>query len=229
MAAEPTPTSRARDILLLQQRLSDLAGRQVVVMLTDNTSTMISARSAGDALELRLHRMFLDAPEEVIRALGRWLGGKRMRRDTVQEFIDANSHRVAQTEAQSRGTVIRTAGRVHDLQAIRDEINAAYLETRSKAPVTWGRKITRRKVRSVRLGWYDPARNLITISQRLDRSDIPRYMVGYVVFHEMLHEVLGIGERPDGKRDIHGRHFRLMEQTYPDYERALAFERKKWG
>lgn len=231
MSADPVPVfdSTNRDIHALQRELSSVSGRHVLLMLTDNTSTMLTARQQGGVVELRAHRMFLDAPDEVISALGRWLGGKRIKRDLVQEFIDANEHQVAQRARETRAPVIRTSGRHHNLLELRDYLNRTYLNNRSKAPVTWGRKVTRKKVRSVRLGCYDPLRQTITISRRLDRADIPKYMVEYVLFHEMLHEVLGIGERADGRRDIHGKTFKLMEKTYPNYEKARTFERKKWG
>ena len=64
------------------------------------------------------------------------------------------------------------------------------------------------------------------MNRKLDNPGVPRYFVEFVLFHEMLHEVLGIGERADGRRDIHGRVFRLMESTYPDYDRAMRFERE---
>ena len=47
----------------------------------------------------------------------------------------------------------------------------------------------------------------------------------YILFHEMLHEVLGMDLGPDGRRSVHGRLFKLMESTYPDYEKAVAYEK----
>ena len=123
---------------------------------------------------------------------------------------------------------IRTAGRYHDLAALAARVNSLYLQGRSRAPVTWGREIVHTRARAFRLGCFDPVSGIITISRRLDHHDIPAYVVEYVIFHEMLHEVLGIGERPDGRREIHGRMFKLMEQTYPFYLQAREFEKKKW-
>jgi hypothetical protein len=178
---------------------------------------------------VRAHRMFLEAPREVITSLGKWVAGKRLGKDLIQEFINSNEHKIYRPECVTRKTILKAQGRYHDLEELREYLNESFLENRSKAPVTWGRKATRNRTHTIRLGCYDPARNLITMNRRLDRSDIPRYMVEFVLYHEMLHEVLGIGERPDGKRDIHGKTFRMMEHTYPHFSKAKEFERKKWG
>ncbi len=125
---------------------------------------------------------------------------------------------------------VTARGRCHDLAEYARHLNAAYLDGRSKASVRWGpRPRARGPTRTIRLGCYCPGRGRIIMNRRLDRPDIPRYFVEYVLFHEMLHEVLGIGERPDGRRDIHGSLFKLMERTYPGADRALAFERRYFG
>ena len=128
--------------------------------------------------------------------------------------------------ASSHGPAAR--GRHHDLGEYADRLNALYLDGRSRAPVSWSARSPKAGTRSARLAYFDPAAVRIVMSRRLDQASAPRYFVEYVLFHEMLHEVLGIGRRRDGRRDIHGRLFRLMERTYPDYERALAYERRTW-
>jgi len=120
-------------------------------------------------------------------------------------------------------------GCFHDLAVLRDKINRLYLGNRSKAAVTWGGPLRRREARFLRLGWYDHRRSLIVISRRLDAADVPAYVVEYVLFHEMLHEIIGIRTSANGRRKIHTSTFRLLEQTFPDYARALAFERARWG
>ena len=189
---------------------------------------MLSFRSLNGAIQVRAHRMFLEAPEEVVGAVGRMVRGDRRGRPAVQAFIRTRHDRIRPHERQARRVHLRTRGRHHDLAEIRAVLNATLLENRSQAPVTWGREVRRARARSVRLGWYDERRNLIGLSRRLDAADVPRYFVEYVMFHEMLHEVLGIRERPDGRREIHGRTFKFLEQTCPDFERARAFEKRKW-
>lgn len=105
-------------------------------------------------------------------------------------------------------------------------LNELYLGGRSRAQVAWGRRSRGANRRSIRFGCYDPSRNLIIMNRKLDSPEVPDYFVEYILFHEMLHEVLGIGSRPGGRREIHGRLFKLMETTYPDYGRAVAYEKE---
>ena len=41
-------------------------------------------------------------------------------------------------------------------------------------------------------GYYDPHSNTITINRRFDTADTPRVLVEYVMYHEMLHQHLGV-------------------------------------
>lgn len=218
----------ARNPVELQEALRLASGKKVLLHLTDNRSRMVSMRrEPGGIILLRLQRSFLEAPPEVIEDLAMLAMGRREAGGSVQKFVNAMSGQSVAPRARKRKSV--TAGQVHDLDMYCRLLNETYLNGRSKAAVTWGRKPPRRKTRTIRLGCYNPETNCIVMSRRLDSDDVPRYFVEYVLFHEMLHEVLGIGERPDGKRDIHGKLFRLMESTFPGHEQALKFEKSYWG
>jgi len=213
----------------LQKSISDLSGCRVMLQLTDNVSTMLSMKTdPGDVRIVRAHRMFLKAGSDVQQNIANWIAGRGLDHDALNRFISENEPAYDQRKSPRSTRVVHTDSDIHDLVKIRDSLNNSYFENRSTAAITWGRK-PNKSTRSVRLGCYDPVDNRITISRRLDRRDIPHYMVEYVVFHEMLHEIIGIGKRADGKRDIHGKTFRLLESQFPHYKRAKEFERKKWG
>ncbi len=113
----------------------------------------------------------------------------------------------------------------HDIGEYARYLNETYLGGRSTARIVWGRRSPPSR-RSIRFACYDPARNMVIMNRKLDNAAIPAYFVEYILFHELLHEVLGIGERKDGRRDIHGSLFKLMESTFPDYEKAIRFEKE---
>lgn len=96
------------------------------------------------------------------------------------------------------------------------------------------RKLNRRhfgrELRLLRLGWsskrartllghYDSAHRTITISRMLDSPKTPRYLVEYLVFHEMLHIRYPV-ERDGHRRVVHSQAFREAERQFPQYERA---------
>ncbi|MDR1520202.1 MAG: hypothetical protein LBU23_08695 [Planctomycetota bacterium] len=197
------------------------------LFLTDNRRSMVSARSRPDGrLEVRLQRCFLDAPPEALQELGELLAGRDGGRRAMREFLDRRLAGMRAPAASRPVRAERLAFRRHDLAGMAARLNAFYLGGRSRAAVAWGRRGRTGGRRSIRFGCYDRARNLIIMNRKLDSDDIPPFFVEYILFHEMLHEVLGEGLRPDGKRDIHGRLFKLMESTYPDYDKAVAFEKE---
>jgi hypothetical protein len=164
---------------------------------------------------------FLDASPEVVGELADFLANRPSPGLTLNRFLQA-----AGTPPPSRtpGEAVLGEGIHHDLELYRQDLNHLYLNDRSQAGVTWGRKNPRPSRRSIRFACYDHSRNLIIMNRRLDSAAVPRYFIEYVLFHEMLHEMLGIGERADGRRDIHGPVFKLMESTFPDVAKALRFE-----
>ncbi len=213
----------------LQEELSRRSGRRVRVFLTDNRRRMVSARDRGSVVEVRLQRIFLDSDVEVLDDIAGLLLGRRVERVALRRFIDERfrGDGVGVGEVRRRGSSAeRVASSHHDIIAYARHLNATYLGNRSKCLVIWGHRSRRRSRRSIRFACYDPQRDVIIMNRKLDNPGIPAYFVEFVLFHEMLHEVLGIGERADGRRDIHGRLFKLMESTYPDYDKALWFEKE---
>lgn len=216
------------DAAQLQDELARRSGCRVRLFLTDNRRRMLSAKNGGPGvIEVRLQRIFLDSEPEVLDEIALLLTGRKTNRCALRRFI---RDRFQDTPAVARPRRIPDGERVrsghHDIAAYARELNATYLNGRSRAEVVWGRRSNRRSRRSIRFACYDPERNLVIMNRKLDSPAIPAYFVEYVLFHELLHEVLGIGEREDGRRDIHGSLFKLMESTFPDYEKARRYERE---
>lgn len=216
------------DAVQLQEELSRRCGFQVQLFLTNNRRRMVSVRNRGrGVVEVRLQRIFLDSQPEVLDEVARLLSGKSSDRAALRRFID---ERFEEQPAEMRRRRVPSSDCArfahHDIEAYARDLNTTYLNGRSTARVVWGRRSSRRSRRSIRFACYDPERNLVIMNRKLDNPDIPAYFVEYVLFHELLHEVLGIGERGDGKRDIHGSLFKLMESTFPDYEKACRYEKE---
>src|SRR5690606_9202221 len=110
-----------------------------------------------------------------------------------------------------------------DLQQLYDEVNRTEFEGAVDCGITWGRLPTRRRRRSIRFGSYSPKEHLIRIHPYLDQAFVPAFFVRYIVFHEMLHAVMGIEELPSGRRAIHPPAFKRREEQYPDFARAVRW------
>lgn len=206
----------------LGQYFQECLGRSVVLVLTDNSTSMLSVRTRGGALRVRLHRMFVHAGLPVVDEIVSFLKNRRSAMPLFKSFVRANSEQL-QTRLP-RKVVARTAGTWHDLGEVYREINENYFEGKINAAITWGSRSPRSSVRKRTLGSYSGRSNTIRINPVLDKKTVPRYYVAYVVYHEMLHADMGTPLRGK-RRSIHSREFKKRERLFEDYGRAVAWER----
>jgi len=76
-----------------------------------------------------------------------------------------------------------------------------------------------------RLGHYDPVHHTITISPVLDSPRVPRAVLAYIVYHEMLHTLFD-ARGSSGRKRHHPPEFRRAERGYPGYQEARRFLNK---
>lgn len=209
----------------LAEELVRLLGAPARVVITDNASSMVSAKKVNGSWTVRLHHMFERADEETLGVLGKFLTKPtRADRARLKSFFHSNSSLINENGTRTRRNPrIVTKGRHHDLKALLDRLNDNYFEGQA-APcrITWGQRKQGGKARSVRLGSYCAEQELIRIHPCLDRSFVPRYVVEGVVFHEILHHFIP-QERKNGRRVIHSHRFRELERSYPHFDRM-----RKW-
>ncbi len=185
-------------------------------------------RIRDGAVFVRLSDLTRDAPETVQQALAQILTAKILKRrvppraaETYQEFV-RQSHVVEQASAQrrTRGRKIVTAARgaVYDLSEIFREINQKYFQNSIAEPVlSWSRQKTFRI-----FGHHDALHETVVISRTLDDRRVPRFVVEFVLYHELLH-IKHPTQTVNGRRRIHSQAFRRDERKFPDYETA-----EKW-
>ena len=187
---------------------------------------MISVRRKPDGYRLRLHRMFVGAEPRIVRALARYVVHNDRRASTLLgEYIEQNQHIIRQQTRRPRNLNMRTDGRHHDLQAIFDRLNAERFDGKLEARITWGPVASQRqRRRSIKMGSFAVEDRIIRIHPALDQACVPDYFVAWIVFHEMLHGKHEV-QREDGRRRFHTPEFLDEERTFPDYERACAWEK----
>lgn len=212
---------------MLERRLELAAGGPVQLAVTDNRRRMVTQTRVRGTLRVRLHMMFLDAPERVKEALVRYVArGDRDASHIVGEYIESNSFRIRAERPVTQP--LKSAGRVHDLDAILHRINQRYFGgALGDVQVTWGRRTSpRTQSRStIKLGTYSATERLVRIHPVLDQRWVPRYFLAYIMFHELLHHVI-----PPVKVGrftlMHPPEFLRRERAYPQYERAIAWENR---
>ena len=67
---------------------------------------------------------------------------------------------------------------------------------------------------------------MVRIHPVLDQVAVPRWFVGFVLYHELLHAALGDAPETGSRKRHHGPEFRSREAAHPDYERAITWEKR---
>lgn len=215
--------------LELERELRTNSGIHFDLRITNNVSSLMSWRPGrnGNPAQFKLHHMFLQAESDVREALAQWVRQPRSKTAgaLINRFIRKHMHLIEKKPAVLED--IRTEGQFHDLAALFQEVNREHFEDKVDTPIAWGRMATFSRQRSIQFGSYLPGQHLIRIHPLLDQEFVPKYFVRYIVFHEMLHAVLGIEENEQGRRSVHSPEFRRLEKAYPDYARATAWANDK--
>ncbi|MHB8845770.1 MAG: hypothetical protein ACYC7L_13605 [Nitrospirota bacterium] len=218
----PLPFTRTEQAL--KRTLEERLGRPVSLILTDNSTTMLSCATRDGVLVVRLHRMFLSADSLVLDEIVSYLRRRKAAMPHFRSFLRLNREDLRRKPAKK--VSVRTRGRHHDLAELYDEINRAYFDSKVTAAITWGSRSPRSAVRKRTVGSFSERSNTIRINPVLDRKDVPNFYVAFIVYHEMLHADMGIALRGT-RRSVHPREFRRREKLFQEYEQAMAWERRR--
>lgn len=188
-------------------------------------------RLRNGRLLVRLSDLLEGAPETVLRAIAHILLAKMYRQpidrgEAARYRKYVGSHEIvrkAHLVRQLRGRkMLRPArGHFHDLDLIFEELNLRFFHGLMARPrMSWSQRRTRRI-----LGHYDPAHNAIIISRLFDHPALPRYVLEYIVYHEMLHLKYPVRLR-GSRRCVHSKEFQAEEKLFPRVTEANAFLRR---
>jgi len=185
-------------------------------------------RLREDTAYVRFSDLLRGAPGEILEAAAAVLLARLYRRPLPRSVTRAYRQFALSPRMRARVTRVRRArarklehrprGHHHDLAQLYTQLNRRYFAVELARPrLAWSPRPWRRQ-----LGLFDPALSQIVISSRLDRPQVPRFVVEYVLYHEMLH-VKHPQRRLLCGLQSHSVEFRRQEQQFPDYARARCF------
>ena len=206
------------------------AGRppQFVVRYHPYADLTHTIRVRDDVAQVRLSDILAGAPRPIVEAAAAILLGRLYRRRPPADLLEtyrrfsyarATRRRLLRTRRRrARRAEHQPAGVHHDLAPLFEQLNRTYFGNSLTRPrLCWSRRVWRSQ-----LGCFDPALDQIVLNRQLDHANIPGYVVGYVLFHEMLHV-----RHPDRyarcRRESHSSEFRRAEKGFTDYARAMRF------
>lgn len=177
---------------------------------------------------VRIGRICEEMPLACHKGLAYILVGKLLRkripagaREVYSAYVKSDSVRLKAADskrARGRKVVTTSKGSVYDLDEIFETLNAGYFgKSIAKPALTWSARKTFRI-----LGHHDATHDHITISRSLDSPTVPKYVVEYVVFHEMLH-IHHPTRHVNGRRYNHTAEFKRDERRF-----AYFNEAEKW-
>jgi hypothetical protein len=189
------------------------------------SSLTLTIRRRDEEMVVRFSDLLQRAPLLVLESAAAILLAKiyrrRMPRALAAQYNEyARSHRTrrriqAMRSGRVRMASLPPAGRHFDLTLIFDQLNVKFFASELQRPrLGWSARAWRRQ-----FGSYDPGPNQIVLNRRMDRPELPRYVVEYVLYHEMLHV-----KHPTRKSGCglvsHSPEFRAEEKLFPDFDRA---------
>lgn len=174
---------------------------------------------------VRISDLLEGAPALVLEALAEILLSQVFRRRASREarecylayVLHPAVRRRIDEARRRRGSkrLLPARGRWHNLDEIFVRLNRRFFQGKLP-PMRLGWSLKRS--RTV-LGHFDSAHRTIIISRTLDSPSVPRYLVEYLVYHEVLHGRFPV-ERDGHRRVVHPREFRQAERKFPHYEQA---------
>jgi predicted metal-dependent hydrolase len=182
-------------------------------------------------LLFRISDLLQGAPETVLHAIAHILIAKiyrkdidpghaaRYRRYVGSKAITQKAHLLRQIRGRKR--IDGPIGNVYHLDEIFEELNSRFFYGLMARPeMTWSQNSARNL-----LGHYDPAHNAIVVSRVFDDLHVPRYVVEYIVYHEMLHLKHPV-KLKGSRRCVHPKNFQEEEKLFPHLEEAKQFLKK---
>lgn len=190
-------------------------------------------RLRDDVAYIRFSDLMRDAPARVLEAAAAVLLAKLYRRRLPAELDDAyREYSLAQPirrraqrlrSRRARRITLAPTGAHHSLEPLFDQLNQRYFAGSLRRPhIGWSARPWRKQ-----LGCFDPALDQIVLSSRLDHPRVPRCVVEYVLYHEMLHVKHPVRRAPTGLArcglQTHSPRFRAEEKRYAHYAVARRF------
>lgn len=210
-----------------QRQLVEMAGEDVnlELIINDNRSTMLSVRWEPDRTRISLHRMFLQAPQNIMQSLACYIRKEqKVIPSNIKYFIEDNVKNISATHLLNKEK-LSTQGAVYNLQKIYNDLNHEYFDQQLNLSITWFGKLKNRPRSRVTVGLYQDSTKLIKIHRLLDSRVLPEYVVAFVIYHEMLHNVCPSYRDEKGIHRIHTKEFKQREVQFKDYQLAQQWIR----
>ena len=182
-------------------------------------------RLENNRLEVKISDMLEGAPAPIQEALAYILIAKLYRKPISSTYNLRYRRWLNRADVRKQIHVVRSvrgrkfvsgpAGEHYNLEQMFEDLNVRFFGGMMARPqLGWSKRPSK-----TLLGHYDPSHHAIIISRILDRGEVPRLAVEYVMYHEMLHLRHPVDHRGT-RRCVHTPEFRAEEKQFPNLAEA---------
>ncbi len=205
-------------ILIKQNKKTSIDPRKLLIKI-NYSGYLYRRQTVQNKTVLQINEVYIIAPSEIKKSILSATFSRRQSRQihAIKAYGGTSEFRRV-NELISGDPIanrISCRGARYDLSILFNKLNKEYFRGQLSQPrLVWS---SRRSIR--RLGYYNPEINTIAVTQKLDDKKIPRMLVEYVLYHEMLHQHFGI-KNHNGRRYAHTSAFRAAEKKFEHQKEA---------
>lgn len=213
----------ANKLTTTPKRLFQAANPPVYIQFY-NTRYLYKAASTPRHIKIVLNEAFIGAPPIVIKNLIYLCMEKREQKklDEIHQYSRQPAFmRQYETLYSHQKRIKAPEGSSINLLEVFKRVNKEYFEDTLIQPrLGWS---SRKSLKT--FGRYQTDTDTLVISNSLDSSQIPAYVIDFVMYHELLHKQLG-AVRQNGRMRAHTSKFRAAEKQFQFYQEASTFLEK---
>jgi hypothetical protein len=185
-------------------------------------SSLYKSRTIGKLTTLSISEGFIRSSDEVLAAVlhSALLGKTEASNQIIRQFgmSDECSDVLLELDLVAQIAAETAQGSYYNLDELFEKIDREYFGGKMLKPrLVWSGVLSSRK-----LGHYERTRDRVVMSQILDDRRIPRCVVEFVLYHELLHKHHGI-KWVNGRCLVHTPEFRRSEGKFRQYQEAESF------
>jgi hypothetical protein len=188
-------------------------------------SSLYKSRTIGKLTTLSISEGFIRSSFEVLAAVlhSALVGKTEASNQIIRQFSVSEecSDILLELDLVAQIAAETAQGSCYNLDELFATIDREYFGGKMLKPrLIWSGVLSSRK-----LGHYERTRDRIVMSQILDDKRIPRCVVEFVLYHELLHKHHGI-KWVNGRCLVHTPEFRRSERKFRQYQEAESFLRQ---
>jgi len=158
------------------KKLEERLETRVNITFTNNKVSLINVYYKDNVLNVRIHKMFLEADEAVFQAIIDFIKNRTKPNIIIKDFV---KHYQSTYNNHNKPHIIQPFGKHYNLKDIFMNLNHVYFKNMVDAKITWSKRYKRTPVKKRILGSYDIKNNIIRINPILDSEKVPFFYIEF--------------------------------------------------